>query len=156
MQKIADAQDLDLLISAVGIENYPSVAPAYDCVLVAPHIQYKINEFTHALNTSSGDCRYQGLPYASFTMVKRCEVLPSPIAAQSTCIVALYTRRRAVVDSGCDPHQIEYHKSSNTRAFPARQPYLGRELVGLALHTTRQRSTAAPPFAPDKKGGAFA
>ena len=39
MQKIADAQGLNLLISAVGLENVFSVAPAYNAVLVAPHIE---------------------------------------------------------------------------------------------------------------------
>jgi PTS system cellobiose-specific IIB component len=32
MQKIADAQGLNLLISAVGLENVFSVAPAYNAV----------------------------------------------------------------------------------------------------------------------------
>jgi PTS system cellobiose-specific IIB component len=32
MQKIADDRQLDLLISAVGVENFFSVAPAYDGV----------------------------------------------------------------------------------------------------------------------------
>ncbi|MGE0970763.1 PTS sugar transporter subunit IIB [Klebsiella sp. WOUb02] len=66
MQKIADAQGLDLLISAVGIENYPGVAPAYDCVLVAPHIQYKIAEFTNTLGHHQEIAIIESLPYASF------------------------------------------------------------------------------------------
>lgn len=49
MQKIADAQGLNLLISAVGLENVFSVAPAYNAVLVAPHIQYKRDEIANVL-----------------------------------------------------------------------------------------------------------
>ena len=61
MQKIADDRQLDLLISAVGVENFFSVAPAYDGVLVAPHIQYKVEQFISALHLPQ-----ESLPYASF------------------------------------------------------------------------------------------
>lgn len=66
MQKIADTQGLDLLISAVGVENFFSVAPAYDGVLIAPHIQYKIPEFMNALNSEQEIAVIESLPYASF------------------------------------------------------------------------------------------
>ncbi|TLV08778.1 PTS cellobiose transporter subunit IIB [Klebsiella indica] len=66
MQKIADNQALDLLISAVGVENFFSVAPAYDGVLVAPHIQYKIEEFINALRSGQEIAVIESLPYASF------------------------------------------------------------------------------------------
>ncbi|MEZ7215439.1 PTS sugar transporter subunit IIB [Klebsiella spallanzanii] len=66
MQKIADIQKLDLLISAVGVENFFSIAPAYDGVLVAPHIQYKIEEFINSLNSRQEIAVIESLPYASF------------------------------------------------------------------------------------------
>ena len=66
MQKTADTQGLDLLISAVGVENFFSVAPAYDGVLIAPHIQYKIPEFMNSLNSEQEIAVIESLPYASF------------------------------------------------------------------------------------------
>ena len=66
MQKIADTQGLDLLISAVGVENFFSVAPAYDGVLIAPLIQYKIPEFMNSLNSEQEIAVIESLPYASF------------------------------------------------------------------------------------------
>ena len=66
MQKIADDRQLDLLISAVGVENFFSVVPAYDGVLVAPHIQYKVEQFISALNLPQEIAVIESLPYASF------------------------------------------------------------------------------------------
>ena len=65
MQKIADDRQLDLLISAVGVENFFSVAPAYDAVLVAPHIQYKVEQFTRAPQAPQDSAVIESLPYAS-------------------------------------------------------------------------------------------
>lgn len=44
MQKAANEHGYPLLVSAVGVDNFASVAPAFDCFLVAPHIQYKLGE----------------------------------------------------------------------------------------------------------------
>lgn len=66
MQKIADTRGLDLLISAVGVENFFSVAPAYDGILVAPHIQYKTAEFINSLNSGQEIAVIESLPYVSF------------------------------------------------------------------------------------------
>ncbi|MFK3703629.1 PTS sugar transporter subunit IIB [Klebsiella sp. NPDC088457] len=66
MQKIADVQGVNLLISAVGLENVLSVLPAYHGLLVAPHIQYKINELTQALTHDQQIAVVESLPYASF------------------------------------------------------------------------------------------
>lgn len=65
MQKIANAQNHQMIISAVGLDNFASVAPAFDSFLVAPHIQYKLSE----LKAVVGDLRpiavIESLPYAS-------------------------------------------------------------------------------------------
>lgn len=66
MQKIADAQGLNLLISAVGLENVFSVAPAYNAVLVAPHIQYKRDEIANVLQDQQEIAVIESLPYAAF------------------------------------------------------------------------------------------
>jgi PTS system cellobiose-specific IIB component len=64
--KIADAQGLNLLISAVGLENVFSVAPAYNAVLVAPHIQYKRDEIANVLQDKQEIAVIESLPYAAF------------------------------------------------------------------------------------------
>ncbi|KFC13232.1 PTS cellobiose transporter subunit IIB [Trabulsiella odontotermitis] len=65
MQKVADEQGYPVLISAVGLENFASVAPAFDAFLLAPHVQYKLEE----LNTIIADSRpiyvIESLPFAS-------------------------------------------------------------------------------------------
>jgi PTS system cellobiose-specific IIB component len=65
MQKVADEQGYPVLISAVGLENFASVAPAYDAFLLAPHVQYKLEE----LNTIIADSRpifvIESYPFAS-------------------------------------------------------------------------------------------
>lgn len=65
-KKIADAQGLNLLISAVGLENVFSVAPAYNAVLVAPHIQYKRDEIANVLQDQQEIAVIESLPYAAF------------------------------------------------------------------------------------------
>ncbi|MBS1203912.1 MAG: cellobiose transporter subunit [Proteobacteria bacterium] len=54
MQKAANEHNYPMLISpmlisAIGLENFASVAPAFDCFLVAPHIQYKLDEIKAAV-----------------------------------------------------------------------------------------------------------
>ncbi|WP_233981278.1 PTS sugar transporter subunit IIB [Pectobacterium versatile] len=66
MQKIADAQDCQITISAVGLDNFPSIAPAFDCFLVAPHIQYKFPELRKLVGGSQSMAVIDSLQYASF------------------------------------------------------------------------------------------
>ena len=70
MQKIAGDRQLDLLISAVGVENFFSVAPAYDGVLIAPHIQYKVERFISVLHSSQEIAVIERVPYAAFDAEK--------------------------------------------------------------------------------------
>lgn len=49
MQAIADARGDDVQISAVGVENVASVAPAFDGFLVAPHVQYRMAALKQAI-----------------------------------------------------------------------------------------------------------
>lgn len=44
MQSLAEREGYPLMISAVGLDNFASVAPAFDGFLIAPHIQYKLDE----------------------------------------------------------------------------------------------------------------
>ncbi|VFS61550.1 Phosphotransferase system cellobiose-specific component IIB [Raoultella planticola] len=60
------ARVLNLLISAVGLENVFSVAPAYDAVLVAPHVQYKRDEIANVLQDKQEIAVIESLPYAAF------------------------------------------------------------------------------------------
>jgi PTS system cellobiose-specific IIB component len=41
---LAEREGYPLMISAVGLNNFASVAPAFDGFLIAPHIQYKLDE----------------------------------------------------------------------------------------------------------------
>ncbi|UDJ80537.1 PTS sugar transporter subunit IIB [Kosakonia oryzae] len=49
MQKAANEHGYPMLISAIGLDNFASVAPAFDCFLVAPHIQYKLDDIKAAV-----------------------------------------------------------------------------------------------------------
>lgn len=49
MQKTANEHGYPMLISAIGLDNFASVAPAFDCFLVAPHIQYKLDDIKAAV-----------------------------------------------------------------------------------------------------------
>ncbi|KML65731.1 PTS sugar transporter subunit IIB [Pectobacterium peruviense] len=66
MQKAADAQNYQIMISAVGLDNFASIAPAFDCFLVAPHIQYKLPELRNIVGESRFIAVIDSLPYASF------------------------------------------------------------------------------------------
>lgn len=66
MQKIADARNDQIMISASGLENFSSIAPAFDCFLVAPHIQYKLPELRSLIGTARSMLVIESLPYASF------------------------------------------------------------------------------------------
>ncbi|PTA92972.1 PTS cellobiose transporter subunit IIB [Kosakonia sp. H7A] len=52
MQKAANEHGYPMLISAIGLESFASVAPAFDCFLVAPHIQYKLDEIKAAVGNA--------------------------------------------------------------------------------------------------------
>ncbi|WP_038911612.1 PTS sugar transporter subunit IIB [Dickeya dadantii] len=65
MQKIADNQDYKIMVSAVGLDNFASVAPAFDCFLVAPHIQYKFAELRTIVGESRSIAVIDSLSYAS-------------------------------------------------------------------------------------------
>ena len=52
MQSLAEREGYPLMISAVGLDNFASVAPAFDGFLIAPHIQYKLDEIKERLRTS--------------------------------------------------------------------------------------------------------
>lgn len=64
MQKIANERGYQLIVSAVGLNNFASVAPAYDCFLVAPHIQYKLDELRTTVGESRSIAIIESLPYA--------------------------------------------------------------------------------------------
>lgn len=59
-----------LIIGAVGLENFASVAPAFDEFLVAPHIQYKLEEFESIVGHSRSIAVVESLPYASLDAEK--------------------------------------------------------------------------------------
>ncbi|POP44838.1 PTS cellobiose transporter subunit IIB [Superficieibacter electus] len=65
MQAVADRRGYQLMISAIGIENFASVAPAFDCYLFAPHIQYKLSELTQNLRPGCPVAVIESYPYAS-------------------------------------------------------------------------------------------
>lgn len=52
MQKAANEHGYPMLISAIGLDNFASVAPAFDCFLVAPHIQYKLDDIKAAVGNA--------------------------------------------------------------------------------------------------------
>ena len=66
MQHIADVQNYQIMIAAVGLENFASVAPAFDCFLVAPHIQYKLSDIKAIVGESRPVAVINGLEYVSF------------------------------------------------------------------------------------------
>lgn len=70
MQHLADAQGYTLLISAVGLENFASVAPAFDAFLVAPHVQYKLDELKRSIREGQPVMIIEGYPYAAIDAEK--------------------------------------------------------------------------------------
>jgi len=70
IQLLAEKKGYPLIISAVGLDNFASVAPVYDGFLIAPHIQYKLAEIQGVV----GDCRpiaiIESLPYAALDAEK--------------------------------------------------------------------------------------
>lgn len=65
MQKVASEKGYQVLISAVGLDNFASVAPAFDCFLVAPHIQYKFDELRAEIGDERPLLIIESYPFAS-------------------------------------------------------------------------------------------
>lgn len=70
MQLLAERQGYPLIISAVGLDNFASVAPVYDGFLVAPHIQYKLEEMKDMVGDARSLAIIESLPYASLDAEK--------------------------------------------------------------------------------------
>ena len=65
LQSLAEREGYPLMISAVGLDNFASVAPAFDGFLVAPHIQYKLDEIKETVGDTRSIAIIGSLPYAS-------------------------------------------------------------------------------------------
>jgi len=65
MQSLAEQEGYPLMISAVGLDNFASVSPAFDGFLIAPHIQYKLDEIKDIVGNSRSIAIIESLPYAS-------------------------------------------------------------------------------------------
>ncbi|TKI08860.1 PTS sugar transporter subunit IIB [Martelella alba] len=70
MQSLVDREGHSLIISAVGLDNFASVAPAYDAFLIAPHIQYRLHEIKEIVGDSRLVAIIESLPYASLDAEK--------------------------------------------------------------------------------------
>src|SRR5690606_24256300 len=70
MQVLAESRGYPLMISAVGLDNFESVAPAFDGFLIAPHIQYKLNEIYDIVGNARPVAIIESLPYASLDAEK--------------------------------------------------------------------------------------
>lgn len=70
MQDVADANRYQIQISGIGAEAFASVAPAFDCFLVAPHIQYKEEELKKAIKEGQHIEVIAGYPYAAIDAEK--------------------------------------------------------------------------------------
>ena len=65
MQTVANEQGLKLVISAVGLDNFASVAPAFDCFLITPHIQYKLDTLKKEIGPDRPIEVIESYPFAS-------------------------------------------------------------------------------------------
>jgi cellobiose PTS system EIIB component len=70
MQLVAERKGYHIIISAVGLDNFASVAPAFDGFLIAPHIQYKVGEIQEIIGDSRPIAIIKSLPYASLDAEK--------------------------------------------------------------------------------------
>ncbi|QMI05274.1 PTS sugar transporter subunit IIB [Citrobacter sp. RHB25-C09] len=70
MQLLADKKGDHLIISAVGLDNFASVAPAFDGFLITPHIQYKMSEIEEIVGDSRPIAIVESLPFASLDAEK--------------------------------------------------------------------------------------
>ncbi|MNB75327.1 Lichenan-specific phosphotransferase enzyme IIB component [compost metagenome] len=65
MQNVANEHGYKMIISAVGVDNFASVAPAFDCFLVTPHIQYKLDELKKEIGPDRPVAVIESYPFAS-------------------------------------------------------------------------------------------
>ena len=70
MQIVADANRYQIPISGVGVDGFASVAPAFDCFLVAPHIQYKLPELKKLIKEGQSIAIIESYPFASMNAEK--------------------------------------------------------------------------------------
>ena len=70
IQLLAEKKGHPLIVSAVGLENFTSVAPAFDGFLIAPHIQYKVAEIRGIVGDARSIAVIESLPYASLDAEK--------------------------------------------------------------------------------------
>lgn len=70
MQLLAEHKGHPLIVGAVGLDNFASVAPAFDAFLIAPHIQYKAEEIEGIVGDSRSIAVIESLPYASLDAEK--------------------------------------------------------------------------------------
>lgn len=70
MQSLAEQEGYPLMISAVGLDNFASVAPAFDGFLIAPYIQYKLDEIHATVGNTRSIAIIESLPYASLDAKK--------------------------------------------------------------------------------------
>lgn len=74
MQIVADARRYQIQISGTGAQGFESIAPAFDCFLVAPHIQYKLDELKKFIKDGQPIEIIQSYPYASIDAEKILDV----------------------------------------------------------------------------------
>lgn len=70
IQLLAEKKGHPLIVRAVGLENFASVAPAFDGFLIAPHIQYKVAEIRGIVGDARSIAVIESLPYASLDAEK--------------------------------------------------------------------------------------
>ncbi|AIR67766.1 PTS sugar transporter subunit IIB [Dickeya fangzhongdai] len=70
MQLLAERKGYHLIISAVGLDNFASVASVFDGFLIAPHIQYKLAEIREIVGDSRSIAIIESLLYASLDAEK--------------------------------------------------------------------------------------
>ncbi|WP_263069029.1 PTS sugar transporter subunit IIB [Enterobacter huaxiensis] len=70
MQLLAENKGHPLIVSAVGMDNFASVAPAFDGFLIGPHIQYKFAEIKAIVGDSRSIAVIESLSYASLDAEK--------------------------------------------------------------------------------------
>ena len=70
MQSLTEQEGYPLMISAVGLDNFASVAPAFDGFLIAPNIQYKLDEIHATVGNTRSIAIIESLPYASLDAKK--------------------------------------------------------------------------------------
>lgn len=70
IQLLAENKGHPLIVSAVGLDNFASVAPAFDGFLIAPHIQYKVDEIKGIIGDFRPIAVIESLSYVSLDTEK--------------------------------------------------------------------------------------